>query len=75
MHTFQISKLKFASKKTPHTTTISINPIETTAHTISERHPTPLTGDHDLSINADEGVREKPTRSGWGLDNDAESGE
>jgi hypothetical protein len=72
---FKLSGLKFATKKTPHTTTISLNPIETTAHTVSHRHPTSLTGDHELSIDADEEVREKPTRSGLGLDKDVECGE
>ena len=54
---------------------ISLNATEITAHTVSEQHPTPLTGDHGLSIDAEKGVREKLSASKSCFDEDVERGE
>jgi hypothetical protein len=68
---FQLTGRGVAAIKPPCNTTISLNPIEITTHTVFEEHPTPLMGDHDSLINADD-VREKP--SGLCLDKDVERG-
>jgi len=48
---------------------ISLNAMEITTHTVLEQHPTPLTGDHSLSIDAEKVVRESC------FDEDVERGE
>jgi hypothetical protein len=48
---------------------ISLNAIEITTHTVLEQHPTLLTGNHGLSIDAEKEVR------GSCLDEDVERGE
>jgi len=53
---------------------ISLNAMESTAHTVLEQHPTLLTGDH-LSIDVEKEVREKPSGSELCLDEDVERGE
>jgi hypothetical protein len=66
---FQSSGLKFATIKPPHAMQISLNAMEITAHTVVEQHPTPLTGDHGLSIDAEKELRDSC------LDEDVERGE
>jgi hypothetical protein len=68
---FQLTWRGVAAINTPSNTTVSLKPIEITTHTVFEEYPTPLMGDHDLLINADD-VREKP--SGLCLDKDVECG-
>lgn len=43
--------------------------MEITAHTVLEQHPTPLTGDHGLPIDAEKAVHESC------LNEDVERGE
>jgi hypothetical protein len=73
LENFQVTGLKFATIKPPSTTTTSLNPIEIAAQAVLEQHPTPLTADHDLPVNADKDVREKP--SGLCFDKDVERGD
>jgi hypothetical protein len=68
---FQLTWRGVAAINPPCNSTVSLNPIEITTHTVVEEYPTPLKGEHDLLINAED-VREKP--SGLCLDKDVERG-
>jgi hypothetical protein len=70
---FQSTGLKFTTMNPRRATQIPLNPIEITTHTVSEQHPTLLTGDHGLSIDVDQDVRLKSI--GSCVDEDVERGE